>query len=270
MLKRLTAGKELPAEMLRQLVVKTDGVPLFVEELTKMVLESGLLRERDGGYELTSPLPSLAIPTTLHDSLVTRLDRMAAGKDVAAAASTLGREFSYEMLRAVSPFDEAVLREGLSQLVAAELLHQRGPPQPVTYKFKHALIQDAAYQSLLKSRRQQYHHRIAQVLEEQFLETAQAEPELLAHHFTAAGLITEAIPYWQRAGQRAVDHSANAEAISHLKKGLEALKSLPESLERARQELGLLTLLGLAFVATKGQAHEEVERTYLRARELSL
>jgi predicted ATPase len=266
----LTAGKQLPAQVLQQLIVKTDGVPLFVEELTRMVLESGLLRERDGGYDLTASLPLLAIPTTLHDSLVARLDRMANAKEVAAAAATLGREFSYEMLRAVSPFDETVLRHGLSHLVAAELLYQLGAPQQVAYKFKHALIQEAAYQSLLKSRRQQYHQRIARVLEERFHETTQAEPELLAHHYTEAGLVAEAIPYWQRAGQRAMDHSANVEAVSHLTKGLQALKLLPDSLERARQELSLLTALGLALVATKGQAHEEVEHTYIRARELAL
>jgi predicted ATPase len=160
-----------------QVVAKTDGVPLFVEELTKMVLESGLLRERAECYELTGPLLPLAIPTTLHDSLMARLDRLAAVKGLAQLGATLGREFSYELLRAVSPWDEDTLRRGLQQLVAAEFLYQRGLPPQAAYVFKHALIQDAAYQSVLRSTRQQYHQRIAQVLEEHFPETTETQPE---------------------------------------------------------------------------------------------
>jgi predicted ATPase len=174
-------GKALPPEVLEQVTAKTDGVPLFVEELTKMVLESGLLQEREERYELTGALPPLAIPATLHDSLMARLDRLAAVKAMAQLGATLGREFSYELLQAVAPWDEETLQQGLRQLVEAEFLYQRGVPPQVTYVFKHALIQDAAYQSLLRSTRQQYHQRIAQVLAARFPAVSDTQPELLAH-----------------------------------------------------------------------------------------
>src|SRR5215831_12620676 len=216
---RVAHGKVLPLEVVEQVVAKTDGVPLFVEELTKMVLESGLLQEREGRYELTGPLPPLAIPTTLHDSLMARLDRLATVKGLAQLGATLGREFSYELLQAVSPWDEATVQQGLSQLVEAEFLYQQGLPPQATYLFKHALIQDAAYQSLLRSTRQQYHQRVAQVLETRFPELCETQPELLAQHYTEAGVLAPAVPYWQRAGQRAIERSANVEAIGHLTKG---------------------------------------------------
>ena len=196
---RVAHGKALPAEVVEQVVAKTDGVPLFVEELTKMVLESGLLQEREDRYELTGPLPPLAIPTTLHDSLMARLDRLATVKSLAQLGATLGREFSYALLQAVSPWDEETLQRGLHQLVEAELLYQRGLPPQATYLFKHALIQDAAYQSLLRSTRQQYHQRIAQVLEARFPETLRdaaraagpslygGGPEGAGHSLLAAG-----------------------------------------------------------------------------------
>ena len=249
-------------------MAKTDGVPLFVEELTKMVLESGLLQEREDRYELTGPLPPLAIPATLHDSLMARLDRLAAVKGLAQLGATLGREFSYALLQAVSPWDEATLQRGLQQLVEAEFLYQQGLPPQATYLFKHALIQDAAYQSLLRSTRQQYHQRIAQVLEARFPEVCETQPELLAHHYTEAGLMAQAIPYWQRAGQRALQRSANLEAMAHLTKGLEVLATLPDTPERAQQELVLQTTLGPALIATKGYAAPEVLHAYARAREL--
>ena len=171
MVRRVTGGKSLPAEVVQQIIAKTDGVPLFVEELTKMVLESGLLQEREERYELTGPLPPLAIPATLHDSLMARLDRLATVKSLAQLGATLGREFAYDLLRAVAPWEEGIVHQGLSQLVEAEFLYQRGVPPQATYTFKHALIQDVAYQSLLRSTRQQYHQRIAQALEAQFPET---------------------------------------------------------------------------------------------------
>ena len=164
-----------------------------------------------------------------------RLDRLGAAKEIAQLGATLGREFSHELLRAISPLDEEALQRGLSQLVDAELMYQRGVPPHRQYIFKHALIQDAAYQSLLKSRRQQLHQQIAQVLEERFPEIIETQPELLAHHYTEAGLVEQAIPYWQRAGQSAAQRSANMEAISHLTKGLELLKTLPDTPERAQQ-----------------------------------
>jgi predicted ATPase/class 3 adenylate cyclase len=266
---RVAHGKALPPEVIEHVVAKTDGVPLFVEELTKMVLESGLLEERDERYALIGPLPPLAIPTTLHDSLMARLDRLAAVKGLAQLGATLGREFSYDLLQAVSPWDEATLQRGLQQLVAAEFLYQQGLPPQATYLFKHALIQDAAYQSLLRSTRQQYHQRIAQLLVTQFPETAETQPELLAHHYTEAGLSAQAIPYWQRAGEPALQRSANLEAVSHVTRGLEVLSTLPETHERAQQELALQIMLGAALGATRGQAAPEVERTYAQACELA-
>jgi class 3 adenylate cyclase len=265
---RAAHGKALPPTVVEQVVAKTDGVPLFVEELTKMVLESGLLREREERYELTGLLPPLAIPATLHDSLMARLDRLAAVKALAQLGSALGREFSYELLQAVSPWDEGTLQRGLQQLVAAEFLYQQGLPPQATYFFKHALIQDAAYQSLLRSTRQQYHQHIAQVLEARFPERCETQPELLAHHYTEAGAMAQAIPYWQRAGQRALERSANVEAISHLSNGLELLATLPDTPERTQQELTLQTALGVSLMTTKGFAAPDVERVYSRARAL--
>jgi tetratricopeptide (TPR) repeat protein len=249
-------------------VAKTDGVPLFVEELTKMVLESGLLQEREERYALTGPLPPLAIPATLHDSLMARLDRLATVKAMAQLGATLGREFAYELLQAVSPWDEGTLRQGLHQLVAAEFLYQQGLPPQAMYRFKHALIQEAAYQSLLRSTRQQHHLRIAQVLEARFPELCETQSELLAQHYTEAGIHAQALPYWQRAGQRAIERSASLEAVAHLTQGLAALTTLPDTPKRAQQELVVQTTLGSALIATKGFAAPEVLRTYDRAREL--
>ena len=268
MVTQVAKGKALPAEVGRQLVAKTDGVPLFVEELTRMVVESELLQEREDYYELTGSLPALAIPTTLHDSLMARLDRLTTGKDIAQLAAMLGRTFPYELLCAVAPWDETTLQHGLARLVEAELLYQRGVLPRATYLFKHVLVQDAAYQSLLKSTRQQYHRRIAHVLAEQFPETAETQPELLAYHYTQADLIAQAIPYWQRAGQRARERSAYVEAIAHLTMGLELLETLPDTPERARQELDLLTTLGPALTTITGPTAPDVERVYVRARAL--
>jgi TOMM system kinase/cyclase fusion protein len=265
MVERVTGGKRLPPEVLQQVVTKTDGVPLFVEELTKMVLELGLVRVEHDRYELTGPLPRLAIPATLHDSLMARLDRLATVKEVAQLAATLGRVFPYELLRAVWPRDDATLERELRRLVEAELLYQRGIPPKATYTFKHALIQEAAYQSLLRSTRQQSHQRIARVLEAGFPEIRETQPELLAHHYTEAGLVAQAVPYWQQAGQRAVQRSAHAEAIAHLTKGLEGLASLPDGPERIQQELVLQTTLGPALLARKGSGAPEMERAYARA-----
>ncbi len=267
MVERVTDGKALPAEILQQIVSKTDGVPLFVEELTKMVVESVESRGFVGSHNRT-PLQSIAIPATQQDSLMARLDRLATVKEVAQLGATLGREFSYELLRAVAPANEASLQQALAKLVEAEVLYQRGLPPQARYLFKHALIQDTAYQSLLKSKRQQYHRQIAQVLEERFSEIKETQPELLAHHYTEASLIVQAIPYWQQAGQRASERSANVEAINHLTKGLELLKTLPNTPERAQQETMLQLALSWPLAATKGFAALEVEQAYTRALEL--
>ncbi len=268
MVERVAGDRALPTEVMQQIVDKTDGVPLFVEEMTKAVLESDVVEDVDGRYELVGPLSSLSIPSTLQDSLMARLDRLVTAKAVAQYAAVIGRQFSFGLLAAVSQVDEATLQHELARLVEAELLYQRGLPPQVTYVFKHSLIQDTAYESLLKSTRQQYHQRIAQVLAEHFADIAETQPELLAYHYTAAGCRAEAIPYWQRAGQRARESSAHAEAIAHLGKGVELLESLPQSLERDQQDLTLHVLLGNSLAVTKGWAAPEVEDVYDRAREL--
>ena len=265
MVLRVTGNKPLPAEVLQHVVAGADGVPLFVEEITKMVLESGLLRDRDDGYELTAPLGSLAVPATLHDSLMARLDRLAEAKPVAQLAATIGREFSYELLQAVSPLEAPALQRELARLVEAELLFQRGLPPAAHYIFKHALIQEAAYQSLLRSTRQQYHRRIVEVLAERFPEIGELNPELVAHHYTEAGLAAAAIPFWQRAGDSAVRRSAHSEAAAHFERGLALAQSLPRSPESARVELGLLTALGPVLFGSRGFAAPETERVYARA-----
>jgi class 3 adenylate cyclase/predicted ATPase len=268
LVRQLTGGKPLPTEVLEQVIAKTDGVPLFVEELVKMLLESGLVREEADRYALTGPLPPLAIPATLQDSLMARLDRLSTARAVAQLGAVLGREFAYELLRAVAPLDEATVQRGLAQLVDAELLYQRGRPPLAQYIFKHALIQETAYQSLLKSTRQQAHQRSAEVLAAQFPEIVETQPELLAHHYTEAGRIEQAIPYWQRAGQQALQRLANPEAVQHFTTGLALLATLPETPARAQQELDLQLALGPALMATKGYAAPEVEQTYARARAL--
>jgi class 3 adenylate cyclase/predicted ATPase len=268
MITQVAEGKRLPVSVLEQLVTNTDGNPLFVEELTKMVLESGLLREAEDHYELVGDLPGLTIPTTLHDSLLARLDRLGSAKAVAQLGATLGRAFPYELLHAVSPVDTVTLKGALTRLVEAGLLYQQDAPPQAIYLFKHALIQEAAHQSLLRSTRQQYHQRIAQVLEAQFPETCEIQPELLAQHYAEAGLREQAIAYRQRAGQQALQRSANPEAVQHLTKSLELLATLPETPARAQQELDLQLALGPALGATKGSAAPEVEQTYIRARAL--
>jgi class 3 adenylate cyclase/tetratricopeptide (TPR) repeat protein len=276
LVEQIAGSKALPPEVLRQIVAKTDGVPLFVEELTKMVLETigqqatGNGEQEDAfvGAQRAAPMFHVGIPATLQDALMARLDRLNAAKEIAQLGATLGREFSYELLQAVSPLDETVLQQGLRQLVEAELLYQRGLPPQARYVFKHALIQDAAYQSLLKSKRQQLHQQIAQVLADQFPETVETQPELLAHHYTEAGLVTQAIPYWQQAGQKAVQRSANREAVNHFTRGLELLNLLPDAVERVQQELELQVALGSPLVAIEGYATQKVERTYNRALEL--
>jgi class 3 adenylate cyclase/predicted ATPase len=264
----VAGGKTLPPEVLQPIVEKTDGVPLFVEEMTKAILESGDLKDVDGHYELVGSLSTLTIPATLQDSLMARLDRLVTAKAVAQYAAVIGRQFAYDVLSMVSQLDPATLQRELGRLVEAEIVYQRGVPPQSIYVFKHALIQDAAYTSLLKSTRQQYHQRIAQVLEAQFPEAAEAQPELLAHHYTEAGLREQAIPYWQRAGQRALNRSATLEAVAHLTKGLEVLSILPDTPERAQQELALHTTLGPALMALKGFEAPEVLHAYARAHEL--
>jgi class 3 adenylate cyclase/predicted ATPase len=261
-------GKTLPADVVQHIVTKTDGVPLYAEELTKMLLASPLLQEEVEQYVLTGPLRMVAIPDTLQDALMARLDQLNMAKEVAQLGAVLGREFAYALLQAIAPQDEGTLQTGLAQLVGAELLYQRGRPPRARYVFKHALIQDAAYASLLKSTRQQVHQQVAQVLEAHFPGLVETQPELVAQHYTAAGCPEQAVCYWQRAGQQASDRSAHLEAVSHLTTGIELLTTLPETPERTQRAVTLYLALGTALLVTKGQAAPEVEHAYSRAREL--
>lgn len=269
MVANVTGGKVLPSEVLDQIVAKTDGVPLYVEELTKTMLESGLLKENEDAFTINRPLPPLAIPASLQDSLMARLDHIAPGKEVAQLAAALGRTFSHELLAAISPLDAGELEDALARLVDAQLIYRHGVAPNASYEFKHALVQDAAYQSLLKSTRHQLHARIADTLESKFHGFAKAEPEVLAHHFTMAGDAARAVPYWHRAGQLAGERSGSREAVAHLSKGLELIPQLPDVPERDRQELDLNIILGPALMATKGWAAPEVGAAYERARELA-
>jgi predicted ATPase/class 3 adenylate cyclase len=266
------AGMPAPTELLDQLVEKADGVPLYLEELTKLVIEQGLIRHDNGGLDPARPRPALAIPATLADSLTARLDRLTDAKGVAQLGAAIGRQFSYELLAAVSKttasVDSRALRRNLARLVDAGLLFVEHNPRGETYTFKHTLIQDAAYGSLLRTTRLQYHRHIAQALTEHFPATVESAPELLAHHYTQAGMMAEAVPCWLRAGERALHGSANPEAIAHLTTGLDLLADLPAGPERAGVELQFRLTLGPAYMAIRGYAAPEVEACYQRAREL--
>ena len=264
----LTGGRLLPANVFAQILSKTEGVPLFIEEVTKAVLESGFLRKAGERYELTGPLPAVAVPATLHDSLMARLDRLTTVKAVAQIASVIGREFSYELLSAIANMEMADLTVALDELVRAELVFRQGAPSEGTYAFKHALVRDAAYQSLLKTARAELHARIAEALKGRFPGTAEAQPELLAHHYSEAGAIRPAILYWLRAGERAAGRSAHIEAIAHLRRGLALLHGLPDA-ERARYELDLQGALGISLMATQGFAAREAGDAFTRAQQLA-
>ena len=269
MIERLTGGKSLPADVLQRILGKTDGVPLFIEELTKTVLESGLLADAGERYGPAGPPPPLAIPATLYDSLVARLDRLAPFKEVAQIGAVIGRDFSHELLAAVVDGPETELQTALERLVSSDLVFRCSTPLGATYSFKHALVRDAAYSTLLKSRRQQLHGRIAKVLEEQFPAVAETQPEVLAHHLTAAGLREQAITYWETAGQNAAGRFANPEAIGHFTAALELLEALPEGETRDRQELRLRVALTVPLIAAYGFGSIEVERCAKQAKELS-
>ncbi|WP_119272006.1 adenylate/guanylate cyclase domain-containing protein [Taklimakanibacter deserti] len=259
MVSRLAEGKSLPAEIVEQIIAKTDGVPLFVEELTRTILESGGLVEAGGRYVYTGPTLGFAIPETLRDSLAARLDRLAKAKPVAQIGSVVGRTFSHELISALAQMDEAALAEGLAELTASGLAMSSGvSPGPVSYTFKHALVQDVAYDSLLRSQRKPLHARIAQVLEERHPETREREPELLAHHYSAADDQAAAAPLWLKAGEVAMRRFAVPEADSHLRKGMELLATSSPSAERDLLELRFRAALGPALVAGRGWGHPEL------------
>ncbi|HEX4184979.1 MAG TPA: AAA family ATPase [Stellaceae bacterium] len=268
LVEQIAGGKGLPDEVVAQIVDRTDGVPLFVEELTKSVLESGLLREEADRYVLDRPLPPFAIPTSLHDSLMARLDRLASVRLVAQTGAAIGREFSYELLHAVSRLPEDELQTALARLVASELVFQRGTLPDAIYSFKHALVQDAAHDSLLRSARQQLHGHIAEALERLSPELMDSQPELLAQHYTEARVAEKSVAYWGNAGRRSAARSAMTEAAVQLQKGLDQLALLPDTPKRQRQELEFQSALGAVLDTVRGQAAAETGRAFARARVL--
>jgi class 3 adenylate cyclase/tetratricopeptide (TPR) repeat protein len=268
LVEQVAGGKSLPQEVMDEILARTDGVPLFIEELTKTLLESQMLQQRDGHYVLDRPLPSLAIPTTLHASLMARLDRLAPVREVAQIGAVAGRDFHYELLKAVAGLPTDRLEEALDQLVESELIFRRGEIPHAVYAFKHALVRDAAYAGLLKSRRGQLHAAIASALEQRFPEVVQTQPETLAHHLTEAGLIERAIEYWLVAGKNAALRSANVEAMAHLQRGIEVIGRLPAGEDKDRSELDFQLVLGPCLIATHGPAASKALTTFARAREL--
>jgi predicted ATPase len=264
----VTAGKELPPEVEEQIIDKTDGVPLFVEELTKTVLESELLQDIGDQYVAAGPLPTLAVPSTLLDSLTARLDRLGPAKEVAQIGAVIGREFSCPLLAAVIPLSANLLKAALARLVASELIFVSTDLQNETYTFKHAIVQDAAYGMLSRQKRQQLHSRIADTLENSFPFMIEAQPELLAHHLAQAGSIERAIDYLRKAGQRSIERSANAEAIGHLTGALGLLQSLPNSPERKQTRLDVQVMMAQAMIASHGYAAPNTRRILLQAKEL--
>jgi predicted ATPase/class 3 adenylate cyclase/DNA-binding winged helix-turn-helix (wHTH) protein len=263
----LTGRKSLPSVIQDQIAARAEGVPLFVEELTKEVLESGILREEDGHYALEGPLASPTVPATLQDSLMARLDRLTSARELAQTAAVIGRQFSHELLAAVIPGKEE-LTEAVRQLIEAELVFRRGVAPYVTYIFKHTLVRDAAYACLLTGKRRQLHARIALALEKHFVQVVETDPDILAHHWTEAGVAENAAAYRLKAGERALAQSAMIEAIAQLTAGRDLLQSVTDGEGRRRVELDLQVALGTAMAAAKGMAAEETARAYERAREL--
>jgi class 3 adenylate cyclase/predicted ATPase len=264
----ITGGRALPAELVEHIVAKTDGIPLFIEELTKAVLESELIAAAEDHYVLATPLTDLAIPDTLQDSLSARLDRLGPAKEVAQIAAVIGREFPYELLAAAAELPEEELQSALRQLCAAELIFGRGQPPDAVYAFKHVLVQETAYNAVLRERRAELHGRIAHSLAADFPEILEHRPELIAHHCTEGGLDEEAVEFWREAGELAIARSAAHEAVAHLQSALRILARFPESRHRDRTELGLQTSLGGALIAARSFAAPETGRAFVRAWEL--
>jgi class 3 adenylate cyclase/predicted ATPase len=268
LVERVAGAAKLPKDVIDAIIVKTDGVPLFLEELTKAVIESNLLRQNDGRYVVSGPLHQLAIPTTLTDSLMARLDRLGPFKKIAQVGATIGREFSYEILCAVAEATAEELNAALTRLEAAGLIVCRGHVPDSVYSFKHVMIQNAAHSSLLHSDKKRLHSKIALVLSEKYPERAAREPELLAHHFTESDQPEAAVQFWLKAGKQAAKSGANLEAIGHLRRGLEVVQGNPKMPGRDEVELELRIGLGAALIAGKGYAVQEVEENYSRALKL--
>jgi predicted ATPase len=264
----VAGGDALARELHEQIIVKADGIPLFAEELTKTALEFGLLQGAANPPATVGSLPPLTIPATLLSPLLARLDRLGSIKEIAQIGAAVGREFSYHLLAAIAAVPGPLLQTALAHLAACELIFVHGEPPDSTYRFKHALIQDTAYATMVRSKRQQLHLRIADVLMEKFTETVETQPELIAHHLTQAGFIERATDYWKKAGHRAIERSANTEAIGHLKHAFDILQSLTENLERKRRALELEVMLAQAMIADRGYAAPETKEVLLRAKAL--
>lgn len=268
LVREVGGGREMPVAISNLIASKTDGVPLYIEEVTKGLLESGLLSETDEGYRLIGPLPALAVPSTLQDSLMARLDRLGIGKSVAQTAAVLGRHFSLELIAKVSGLEPETLRIALRDLVEAEILSPGDNPQTSEFVWRHALIRDTAYGSLLRRERQNLHERVARTLIQINPQLADIEPETLAHHYSIAHCHADAVPYWKLAGQRALMRSAIAEAETHLTKALDELSLLPAGRDRDRREIEIQVLRSGVLRSTRGIAAEETGRSYARVREL--
>jgi class 3 adenylate cyclase/tetratricopeptide (TPR) repeat protein len=268
MIDHLVGNKDLSASIRQDIVERTDGIPLFVEEMTKAVLESegeDEARRTVGAV----PSPTLAVPASLHASLMARLDRLGPAKEVAQIGAAIGRQFPHALLASVVRQREAELVSALDRLIAAGLLFRQGAPPHATYLFKHALVQDTAYGTLLRGRRQELHARIAQVLEQEFQEMIAIQPETLAHHYSQAGLVDLAIKFWERAGARSADRSAHHEAVGHFECALDQLRKLPPSNQRDERELELRLALAVSLIAVHGFGSIRVEECAIRAKDLS-
>lgn len=261
-------GKVLPRIILEQVVEKTDGIPLFVEELTQTILESGQLIEKGNHYEMESGLERLSIPSTIQASLIARLDRLTSAKDVAQIGAVIGREFSVPLLKAVSKMDDLPLNMALQQLIDAELIFPKDIAERPTYIFKHALVQDTAYDTLLKSRKYQVHQLVAMELEEMYPQISESQPELLAYHYSVAQLKKRAVPLWEKAGNQALQRNANLEAVQHFQKGLGIIDSIEYKMQRENTELRMLNSLGVAIMMTKAYSDEEAKRVFNRSWDL--
>ncbi len=275
MIAGVTGGKPLPQEIAAQIIDRTDGVPLFVEELTKAVVESGIVTDVGDRYTAAGPVAPLAIPASLQASLLARLDRLAPVREVAQIGAALGRQFSHELIAAVAVpgsgpgMPQPQLDDALAQLVGAELIYRRGTPPDAEYTFKHALVQDAAYSTLLRSRRQQLHAHIAATLEGRFPDLVAAQPALLARHCTEAGLTEEAVAYWLAAGRQAWGRSMVAEAVALLRRGLALVPALPDGDWRRERELDLQIALGQALIMNRSWGAPELAEVHFRTRELA-
>ena len=269
MIAHMTGGKALPKEIADQIIDRTDGVPLFIEELTKTVVESGILTEAGDHYAVAEPVTPLAIPLSLHASLLARLDRLAPTREVAQIGATLGRSFSHELISAVAGMPQQQIDSALAQLVTAELIFRRGMPPDAEYSFKHALVQDAAYSTLLRSRRQQLHARIATTIESHFPDIAAAQPEIVARHCTEAGMSEAAIGWWRQAGEMALRRSAFTEAIAHLDKAIGLAEGLADGPDSRLTRLRLQIAKGNALIASQGHHAHATTAAFARARDLA-